>query len=91
MPEFLPHREEQLNFLLSLFGESVRRRSHLRCAQLVGGVGTGKTATAKRLAELLRSEAEGYGSDLRIAYVNLRKQGPSKSVSYTHLTLPTKA
>ena len=85
MPEFLPHREEQLNFLLSLFGESVRRRSHLRCAQLVGGVGTGKTATAKRFAELLKSEAERWGNELRVAYVNLRKQGPSRFLIFNAL------
>lgn len=78
IPKKLPHREEQLKFLLNLFSESIKWKSHLRCIQLVGGVGSGKTATAKRFSEILVKEAEKWKNELRVAYINLRRQGPSR-------------
>lgn len=78
IPKKLPHREKQLKFLQNLFGEAVKWKSHLRCIQLVGGVGSGKTATAKRFSETLIEEAEKWRNELRVAYINLRKQGPSR-------------
>lgn len=78
IPKTLPHREKQLKFLLNLFSEAVKWRSHLRCIQLVGGVGSGKTATAKRFSEALVEEARKWKKELRAAYINLRRQGPSR-------------
>lgn len=78
IPKTLPHREKQLRFLSSLFSEAVKWKSHLRSIQLVGGVGSGKTATAKRFSEILIEEADKWKRKLRVAYINLRRQGPSK-------------
>lgn len=47
VPEELPHRTNQMKLLHSLFQDSLRhpKRTQLRVAQIVGGVGTGKTCT----------------------------------------------
>lgn len=57
----------------------------MRSLQLVGSVGTGKTATAKRFAEILRAEAENWGNELRTSYINLRKHGPSRFLIFNAL------
>jgi len=85
VPRRLPHRDGQMKFLISLLGESVKHRSHLRSVQLVGGVGTGKTATAKRFGEVLRGTAEKWRNELKVAYVNLRRQGPSRFLIFNSL------
>jgi cell division control protein 6 len=72
VPKLLPHREQQLKFLMSLYEDSLRDVSevYLQVCQIVGGVGTGKTCTAIRFGEILEERASERGIKLRHAYVN---------------------
>jgi len=85
VPKVLPHREKQINFLLNMFGEAIKRRSHMRSLQLIGGVGTGKTATVKRFSEELKRKAGEYGNDLKVVYINLRIEGPSRFLIFSSI------
>jgi len=72
VPKLLPHREQQLKFLTSLYEDSLRDVSevYLQVCQIVGGVGTGKTCTAIRFGEILEEGASERGIKLKHAYVN---------------------
>ncbi len=72
VPKLLPHRERQMNFLMSLYEDAIRDISevYLQVCQLVGGVGTGKTCTAIRFGEILEERASEKGIKLKHAYVN---------------------
>ena len=62
VPERLPHREEQIQNLLSLYRDALEQlnNSFLQTTQIIGGVGTGKTCTAQE--QDLRRATEGAGS-----------------------------
>ncbi|MCH8022344.1 MAG: hypothetical protein IH932_01170 [Thaumarchaeota archaeon] len=59
IPSNLPHREEQINSLKSLFFKSLENPSnaHLQIAQIIGDVGSGKTVTSLHFGEMLELEA----------------------------------
>jgi len=87
IPKILPHREKQLDFLISMFDDVVEDPSqvYLRPVQVVGGVGTGKTCTTLRFLETLREKAEERDINLRHVYVNLKLQGSSRTILYRYL------
>lgn len=87
IPRTLPHREKQLEFLLNMFDDVLENPSqvYLRPAQVVGGVGTGKTCTTVRFSETLQEKALEKDINLRQVYVNLKLQGSSKTVLYRYL------
>lgn len=60
IPSMLPHRNNQIDSLLSFYRDALDHIDNvfLRIAQIVGGVGTGKTCTAIRFGELLRNAHE---------------------------------
>ena len=74
VPSSLPHREAQLKELSSFFRVFLEAPgSFFVKVWLVGGVGTGKTATSKRLGYLLEREARRRGVDVRYVHVNCYK------------------
>jgi len=84
IPKTLPHRDNEINLLLDLFRDTLENisQSHLKTVQIIGGVGTGKTCTDTRFAQILREQAKERGIDLKHVYVNLKLQGKSKVVLY---------
>ncbi len=71
VPLRLPHREPQVNELSKMFRSMIESPGSMFIkAWLVGGVGTGKTATSKRFGHLLEREALRRGVNLRYLHVN---------------------
>ncbi|MEM4699495.1 MAG: ORC1-type DNA replication protein [Candidatus Nezhaarchaeales archaeon] len=74
VPMSLPHREAQLEKLASLFSVLLKHPGSSSVkVWLVGGVGTGKTATSKRFGALLELLARRRGIDIRYVHVNCYK------------------
>lgn len=70
VPSYLPHREEQLKHLASYFRSLLLEPGSIaQRVLLVGGIGTGKTATARRFGSDFRSLASQRG--LRFEYVHV--------------------
>jgi len=62
----------------------------LRAVQIVGAVGSGKTAVARLFGERFEAEARKMKVDLKHVYVNMKLHGASKVILYRHLlTLST--
>jgi len=73
VPPYLPHREEQVKQLLALFSSVLTAPGLRACrALLVGGTGTGKTAVALKVGEVMAEEARRRHVNLRYVYVNSR-------------------
>ena len=87
IPPKLPHREEQINSLKSLFFKSLENPSnaHLQVAQIVGEVGSGKTVTSLHFGEMLELEAERRGVSLKHIYLNPKVHGSSRITLYRYL------
>lgn len=74
VPAYLPHREEQLKSLASYFRNLLIEPGKIaQRALLVGGIGTGKTATAKRFGSDFRSLARQRGIQLEYVHVNCHR------------------
>ena len=88
IPKVLPHRDEQIERLLSIYGrivEDAERGAYLRIVQLVGSAGTGKTCTALRFGELIVEHAKRLGVNLQFAYLNCKVDGAKRHVLYGSL------
>jgi len=87
VPRFLPHREEQLRFLWSLYSDSLEHihETYLLVCQLIGPLGTGKTVTALRFGQLLEEEASKRSIRLKHIYLNCKVGGVSRVVLYRGL------
>ncbi len=87
IPQTLPHREEQISLLKSFYEDSLAdpSRTYLRVVQIIGGVGTGKTACTIRFGGSFKDEAVRRGFDVRHVYINLKLHGGSRVVLYRHL------
>ena len=71
IPSYLPHREEQLKGLASYFRNILLEPGSLaQRVLLVGGIGTGKTATAYRFGRDLRGLARQRGLNFEYVHVN---------------------
>ncbi|MBC7091401.1 MAG: AAA family ATPase [Nitrososphaeria archaeon] len=88
IPANLPHRNDEVNFLNSFFRESLTypSKSHLKTVQIVGAVGSGKTAVARLFGDRFESEARRQNVNLKNIYINLKLHGDSKVILYRHLT-----
>jgi len=87
IPPTLPHREQQIEQLLGFFKDSLAHPSdaHLKTVQIVGGVGSGKTAVTRLCGDRLEAEAKAQKVDLRHIYVNLKLHGRSRVILYRYL------
>jgi len=74
VPSILPHREEQIKQLAEIFKPLVTSPGSIsQRAVLVGGVGTGKTVTARAFGRELRALARNLGLDLRYVHINCHR------------------
>ncbi|NPA97275.1 MAG: ORC1-type DNA replication protein [Crenarchaeota archaeon] len=74
VPERLPHREEQLRQLAEIFRVMVLSPGSASMrAMLVGGVGVGKTATARVFGRELRRLARERGIEIRYIHINCHR------------------
>jgi cell division control protein 6 len=74
IPEYLPHREEQIRFLGEIVAPVLRG---VRCSNvfIYGKTGTGKTAVVKHVLNKLGKKALEFSSPVRFCYVNCRWVG----------------
>jgi len=74
IPDYLPHREEEIRILGQILGPSLRG---MLCSNVLvyGKTGTGKTAVAKFVINRLAAKANEIKSPLRVSFVNCRLAG----------------
>jgi cell division control protein 6 len=87
IPERLPHREKQLESLLSIYKPCLEDvvGAFLQPVQLIGGVGAGKTCTAMRFGSILEAEASKRHVNLKHVYVNGRVDGANRYTIYRRM------
>ena len=74
VPEELPHRENQLRQLGEIFKYMLLNPGAVsQRALLVGGIGTGKTVTARVFGREMRRLARERGIDLRYVHINCHR------------------
>lgn len=73
VPQYLPHRENELNMLKTFLSSIIDGRPSISTRVIVSGaVGTGKSALVKLFGQTAVSEALKKGVDLKFLYVNCR-------------------
>jgi cell division control protein 6 len=85
VPPSLPHREEQLGQLHSLFGQVVRGGIP-QTAFITGPVGTGKTAMAKRFCAEIEEEGRRAGRSIVAELVNCRNRDSPPEILHRIIT-----
>jgi len=74
IPSQLPHREEQLKLLASMFKPLIRSPGSVsQKVILTGPIGTGKTVVAKYFGLMVEKEGEAAGVRIRYVHVNCHK------------------
>ncbi len=79
VPDKLVHRERQMETLEMLF-RPVLEGSMAQTAMLIGNVGTGKTATAKRFGIDLMKAASAAGKNIEFLMINCRQRNTEGAV-----------
>lgn len=84
VPKLLPHREDQMQFLNQIYRDVLdgEPSGYMQVCQLIGPVGTGKTATALRFGADVEGEAAKNGVKLRHVYLNGKIEGASRFTLY---------
>jgi len=74
IPNYLPHREEEIRILGQILGPSLRGTL---CSNVLiyGKTGTGKTAVTKFVLKRLAAKADEIKSPLKVSFVNCRLVG----------------
>ena len=74
IPDYLPHREEEIRILGQILGPSLRGTL---CSNVLiyGKTGTGKTAVTKFVLKHLAAKADEIKSPLKVSFVNCRLVG----------------
>lgn len=87
IPRRLPHRDQQINMLLSIYDALLKDvwRSYPRFTQIVGPTGTGKTCTTIKFGELIVERARREGINLQFIYMNCKVDGITRYVLYSNL------
>jgi cell division control protein 6 len=87
IPDRLPHREKQLESLLSIYSPSLENvgGAFLQPVQLIGGVGAGKTCTAMRFGSVVEKEASKRRVSLKHVYVNGKVDGANRYTLYRRI------
>ena len=74
VPQFLPHRENELRALVEYFKGSLSPAPVAQTVTLLGGIGTGKTMLAKRFGISIERAAARRGINLKYIHINCRKE-----------------
>jgi cell division control protein 6 len=87
IPERLPHRDQQLRTLHSIYGAMIKNidSAYPRFTQIIGPTGTGKTCTAIKFGKQITEYAKGEGVDLKYIYVNCKVDGATRYVLFRNL------
>jgi cell division control protein 6 len=87
VPCLLPHRELQMNALWALYGDQLNHLggTYERVTQLIGPIGTGKTASARRFGEAFEAKAKTGKKNLSYVYLNCRLEDTSRILLYRAL------
>jgi cell division control protein 6 len=87
IPRRLPHREQQINMLFSIYGSLLKDvwNAYPRFTEIVGPTGTGKTCTAIRFGEMIVEEARRENINLQHVYVNCKVDGMTRYTLYSSL------
>lgn len=87
IPSLLPHRGEQMKVLTSLYTRKLENigKSHSKACQLIGPVGTGKTACAINFGRRIEGEARKHGIKLKHIYLNCKVDGASRYKLYRNM------
>ncbi|MBS7640434.1 MAG: AAA family ATPase [Candidatus Bathyarchaeia archaeon] len=87
IPKRLPHREQQINMLLSIYGRMLENiwETYPRFIEVIGPAGTGKTCTTIRFGELISEKARREGINLQHVYMNCKVDGTTRYVLYSNL------
>jgi len=82
IPDYLPHREEEIRILGQILGPSLRGTL---CSNVLiyGKTGTGKTAVTKFVLKRLSAKADEIKSPLKVSFVNCRLVGTEYRVLST--------
>ncbi|MEM1550824.1 MAG: AAA family ATPase, partial [Candidatus Bathyarchaeia archaeon] len=87
IPRRLPHREQQINALLSIYSGMLEDiwETYPRFIEVVGPTGTGKTCTTIRFGEIISEKARKKGINLQYIYMNCKIDGTTRYVLYSNL------
>ncbi|MEM3479379.1 MAG: AAA family ATPase [Candidatus Bathyarchaeia archaeon] len=87
VPKRLPHRDQQISMLLSIYGNTLKNvwDAYPRFTQIVGAAGTGKTCTALKFGEIIVEMARREGINLKHVYVNCKVDGATRYVLFSNL------
>ncbi|MEM1586717.1 MAG: AAA family ATPase [Candidatus Bathyarchaeia archaeon] len=87
IPRRLPHREQQIDMLLSIYGGMLEDiwGAYPRFIEVVGPAGTGKTCTTIKFGEIISERARKKGINLQHVYVNCKVDGTTRYVLYNNL------
>ncbi|MEM3173900.1 MAG: AAA family ATPase [Candidatus Bathyarchaeia archaeon] len=87
VPKRLPHRDQQISMLLSIYGNTLKNvwDAYPRFTQIVGAAGTGKTCTALKFGEIIVEMARREGINLKHVYMNCKVDGATRYVLFSNL------
>ncbi|MEM1550579.1 MAG: AAA family ATPase [Candidatus Bathyarchaeia archaeon] len=87
IPKRLPHREQQISMLLSIYGGILEDvwGAYPRFIEVVGPTGTGKTCTTIKFGEIISESARKKGINLQHIYINCKVDGTTRYVLYNNL------
>jgi len=74
VPQYLPHRENELKILVEYFKGSLSPAPVAQTVTLLGGIGTGKTMLSKRFGISIERAAARRGIKLKYIHINCRKE-----------------
>ncbi len=80
LPEHLPHRENELKQLASIFRVVLEKPGNSQRVIITGNVGTGKTALAKNFGNQIVIIASRRGINLHYIHINCRRERASFSI-----------
>ncbi|MGQ9720370.1 MAG: ORC1-type DNA replication protein [Candidatus Jordarchaeum sp.] len=80
VPEHLPHRENELKQLASIFRVILEKPGNCQRVIITGNVGTGKTALAKNFGNQITTIASKRGINLQYNHINCRRERASFTI-----------
>jgi len=87
IPTRLPHREDQISLLHSIYSPITRdvKKAYPRFTQIIGDTGTGKTCTSIKFGEQITENAKREGVNLKHIYINCKVDGTTRYVLFGNL------